>query len=226
MKEIQMLNLGKNLVMLSPKVAGACNELFDEIWNLKPALRGKPSLTMITSLVIFIDHCKVNPETWDFSQDELRQSVEDRASTPDNLTEEIDQAKSIREDEFEISLSVEPFGSLSALCVDLNEVLEIEPNQISKFLDNCGKVQRATLAQGYSQNAWIGKDVWQLWASEPFAGIRRSDATPSLIKARQSVLELRELNAQIAHMHNKSPQGLHQFREDLLRSESDLTDEG
>ena len=45
-----MLDLSKNLIVLSPKVAGACNELFEEIWNLKPALRGRPSLTMITSL--------------------------------------------------------------------------------------------------------------------------------------------------------------------------------
>lgn len=224
-----MLDLNKNLIMLSPKAAGACNELFEEIWNLKPALRGRPSLTMIASLVVFTDHCKVDPETWDFSQEDLRQAVndvaEDRAATPDNLTEQIGRSEGVKEDEFEISLSVEPFGSLSALCMDQGEALEIEPNQVSKFLDNCGKVQRATLAQGYSQTARISKAIWQLWASEPFAGIRKNEATPSYIKARQSILELRELNAQIAQMHNRSPQGIHQFRQDLLQSESDLADE-
>lgn len=223
-----MFNLSKNLIALSPKVAGACNELFEEIWNLKPALRGKPALTMITSLVVFTDHCKVNPESWDFSEDDLRRAADDtdRATKSDNLAEQTGLSKSVKENEFEISLSSEPFGSLNALCRELNEELEIEPNQIPKFLENCRKVQPATLAQGYSQNAKISKDIWQLWASEPFAGIRKNEATPSSIKARQSILELRELNAQIAQMHNKNPQGIHQFRQDLLQSESDLTDEG
>ena len=223
-----MLDLSKNLIVLSPKVAGACNELFEEIWNLKPALRGRPSLTMITSLVVFTGHCKVDPETWDFSQDDLRQAADDAGGggAADNLAEQAGQSESVKEDEFEISLSSEPFGSLSALCMDLNEELEIEPNQISKFLDNCRKVRPATLAQGYSQNARISKDIWQFWASEPFAGIRKNEVTPSSIEARQSVLELRELNAQIAQMHNRSPQGIHRFRKELLQSESDLADEG
>lgn len=224
-----MLDLSKNLIMLSPKVAGACNELFEEIWNLKPALRGRPSLTMITSLVVFSDHCKVNPEPWDFSQEDLRNAANDMAErtaeTPDHSTEPTDQSESVSEDEFEISLSAEPFGSLSALCRDLDDALEIEPSQISKFLDNCRNVQRATLAQGYSQKARISKDIWQLWASEPFAGIRKNEATPSYVKARQSLLELREINAQIAHMHNRSPQGIDQFRKDLMQSDGDLADE-
>ena len=176
-------------------------------------------------LVVFTGHCKVDPETWDFSQDDLRQAADDAGGAADNLAEQAGQSESVKEDEFEISLSSEPFGSLSALCMDLNEELEIEPNQISKFLDNCRKVRPATLAQGYSQNARISKGIWQLWASESFAGIRKNEATPSLIKARQSILELRELNAQTAQMHNRSPQGIHQFRQDLLKSEFDLADE-